>query len=142
MGPDRHEFLRVLEDRVSRVQAWLAERRRAGEHDLERLRADLATFRQAVSQARSGAAQEAHDALAHARAALADMEGEYAVPPGSAALRREELDELMRHLQLTATLLPRLSNLDDPGWRPAHEEYERSWAQVRRAFEERRGAAP
>ncbi len=138
MQPDRQEFLRVLESHVSRVQAWLAGRRRAGEDDLERLRARLGTLREAVAQARQGTAQEAHDALAHARAALADMESEYEVPPGSGALGREELRALTRNVWLTATLLPSLSNLDDPGWRRAHDVYERSWQEVQRAFEERR----
>lgn len=142
MPPDRHEFLRVLEGRVSRVQDWLAERRHAGEHDLERLRARLSTLRQAVSQARQGTAQEAHDALAHARAALADIEGEYEGPPISGALGGEELRALRRNLRLTATLLPHLSNLDDPDWRRAHDDYDRSWDEVHRAFEERRGTAP
>ena len=57
-----------------------------------------------------------------------------------ATIRREELDAMRRHLRVTATLLPHLSNLDDPGWGPAHEEYERSWDEIHRAME--RDAAP
>jgi hypothetical protein len=140
--PDRHEFLRFLERRVSCVQTWLAERRRVGEHDLDRFRACLAMLRQAISQARRGTAQEAQDALAQARAALEDMEREYEAPLGSIAPRREELRALRHHVWLTATLLPSLSNLDDPHWRRAHDMYERSWEEVHRAFEERRGVAP
>jgi hypothetical protein len=47
---------------------------------------------------------------------------------------------MRRHLRLTTTLLPHVSNLDDPGWGPAREEYERSWDEVHRAMQG--GAAP
>ncbi len=63
------------------------------------------------------------------------MERDDEVPPPHGALRREEIQALRRHLRLTARLLPHISNLDDPGWGPAREEYERSWEEVGRAFE-------
>jgi len=63
------------------------------------------------------------------------MASDYEVAQPRTALRREELEALRRHLQRTGTLLPYLSNLDDPRWGPAHEEYERSWDEVERAFE-------
>jgi len=139
MPQDREELLRRIDDRLSSVSRWLAARRAADERRLERLRAVAESLRRDIEKE---IARPAHDELARVRAAVDGRETGDGVPPPPAALRREELDELMRHLQLTATLLPRLSNLDDPGWRPAHEEYERSWAEVRRAYEDRRGAAP
>jgi hypothetical protein len=139
MPRDREEILRRMEDRVSTVSGWLAARRAADERRLERLRAVADSLRRDIEKE---IARSAHDELARARASIDGTNTGAGAPPPPAALGREELDELMRHLQLTATLLPRLSNLDDPGWRPAHDEYERSWAEVRRAYEDRRGAAP
>jgi hypothetical protein len=139
MPRDREELLRRIDDRLATVSSWLAARRAADERRLERLRAVADSLRRDVAKE---IVRSAHDEEARVRARIDGMKTGDGVPPPPAALRREELDELMRHLQLTATLLPRLSNLDDPGWRPAHEEYERSWAEVRRAYEDRRGAAP
>lgn len=139
MPRDREELLRRIEDRLSTVSKWLAARRAADERRLEGLRALVEWVRRELE---SEIARSAHDALARVRAATDGMDGGDGMPPPPAALRREELESLRRHLQLTATLLPRLSNLDDPGWGPAHEEYERSWEGVRHAYEEGRGARP
>ena len=117
MQHERQEFRRLLEERLSHVS-------------------------RDISRARHEAAQAAHDVLARARATLDDMAGDYGAPPPRGALRRKELHALRRHLQLTATLLPHLSNLDDPGWVPAHEEYDRSWDELHRSFESESGAAP
>lgn len=140
MPRDRQELLRRLEDRVSAVSSWLAARRNAGEQHLEQLHARVESVRRDVSQARQGTAHSVHDALARARATVADMERDYEAPPPHVALRGEELQAMRRHLQLTARVLPHVSNLDDAGWGPAYEEYVRSWDELSRAFEG--GAVP
>ncbi len=138
MPRDTQELLWLIEDRLSALSRWLAARRAGGEQRLERLRAQLeATQRETWQETK----QSAHDALARARAALDDMEREDQVPQRRGPLRREELHALRRHLQVTATLLPHISNLDDPAWSAAHEEYERSWEEVHRALEAEDGAA-
>ncbi len=138
MPRDRQELLRELEDRLSTVSRWLAARRAAGEQRIERLRAHLESVRREI---RKNTEQSAHDALERARATVDEMAREDQVPRLHGPLRREELHALRRHLQVTATLLPHVSNLDDPGWGAAHEAYERSWEEVHRAFEEQGGAA-
>ena len=87
------------------------------------------------------AADDVRRAVARARATLEDMDRDYEAPPPHVALRRDELQALRRHLQLTANLLPHVSNLDGPGWPTAHEEYERSWDEMLRAFHSEGGAA-
>jgi hypothetical protein len=141
MGRDRQEFLQRLEDRLSRVSRWLAAKRRIGEQAPERLHPRIEAIRRDVAQVRHATDQAFHDAVAKARASLDDMDRDYDSPPLRPALRREELQALRRSLQLTARLLPHLSNLDDPAWGPAHEEYERSWDEMHRAFQESEGAA-
>lgn len=127
---------------MSRISSWLADRRRVGEQAPERdLHARVELLRRDISRARHAAAEAAHDALSSARASLDDMARDYEVPPARTALRREELVALRHHLQRTGRLLPFLSNLDDPGWSAAHEEYERSWDEVERTFEAEGGAA-
>lgn len=124
------------EDRLSVGSAWLATRRSAGARHLARLHSHLESARRKV---RSGTAHLVRCALARAREAAdeveRDMERDYGAAPRRPGFRREELEALRRHLQLTAALLPHLSNLDDPAWRPAHEAYERSWDELYRAFE-------
>jgi hypothetical protein len=137
MPRDRQELLWLIEDRLSIASRWLAARRVAGERHLETVRAHLESVRHEL---RKDAAQSVHDALARARATLDDMDREIDAPPRPATIRREELEAMRRHLRVTATLLPHLSNLDDPAWGPAHEEYERSWDEVHRAMQG--GAAP
>jgi len=137
MPHDREELLWLIEDRLSIASRWLAGRRVAGEREVEQLRADLDSVGREI---RKDAAHSAHDALARARATLDDMDRELDAPPVPATIGREEFDAMRRHLRLTATLLPHVSNLDDPGWGPAREEYERSWDEVHRAM--RGGAAP
>ncbi len=136
MDHEREDFLRRLEDRLSRLSGWLAGRRRAGEQTPGPLHSRVQALRREISRARRAAAQEAHDVVARAQATLEDMERDDEAPPPHGALRREEVQALKRHLRLTARLLPHISNLDDPGWGPAHEEYERSWDEIHRAFEE------
>ncbi len=137
MPRNRQEILRRLEDRLSAVSSWLAARRNAGELHLEQLHARVDSVRRDVSRAGQGSAQSVHDALARARATVEDMERDYEVLPPHVTFRREELQALRRHLELTATLLPHLSNLDDPRWLPAHEENERSWDELHWVFEGR-----
>src|SRR5512138_1116665 len=138
MPRDREEIRwTIVEDRLSAASRWLAARRHAHEAGLESARANLDRVRREL---REDAAQSVRDALARARATLDDMDRELDAPRTHATIRREELDAMRRHLRVTATLLPHLSNLDDPGWGPAHEEYERSWDEIRRAME--RDATP
>jgi hypothetical protein len=142
MEHDRQGFLRQLEDRLSRLSSWLAARRRPGEQAPEHdLHARVELLRQDISRARHAAAAAAHDTMASARATLDDMARDYGTPPQRAAPSREELGLLRRHLQRTGALLPHISNLDDPGWGPAYEEYERSWDEVESAIEVQGGAA-
>ena len=93
---------------------------------------------------RTAATRAFQHALARARAAAdeveRDMERDYGAAPPRLGFRREGLQALRRHMQLTFALAPHLSNLDDPGWRSAHEAYERSWDEVYRAFEGAAGA--
>ncbi len=137
MPRDREELRWILEDRLSTVSRWLAARRDADEREVEQLRADLDSMQREL---REHTTRSVLDALARARATLDDMDRELDAPPVPATIRREELDAMRRHLRLTATLLPHVSNLDDPGWGPAREEYERSWDEVHRAMQG--GAAP
>ncbi len=131
MPRDREELLWLIEDRLSTISRWLGARRVAGERHLETVRAHLESARREL---REDTRTSVRDALARARATLDDMDRELDAPPGPATLRREELDAMKRHLRLTATLLPHVSNLDDPGWRAAHDEYERSWDEIHRAM--------
>jgi len=120
MDRDRHEILRALGEQLSRVSGWLASRRRPGDES---------------------APEQLRDAIASAHAALDDMEHDYEAPPALIAFRREELGALRHHLRLTARLLSHLSNVDDPDWEPARAELDRSWDEMRRAFEAPGGAA-
>ena len=137
--PGNREELRwtIVEDRLSTASRWLAARRVAGEGHLETLRAHLESVRHEL---RKDAAQSVRDALARAHATLEDMDREIDAPPRPARIRREELEAMRRHLRVTATLLPHLSNLDDPCWGPAHAEYERSWDEILRVM--KRDATP
>lgn len=135
MPRDRQEILRRLEDRLSAVSSWLAARRNAGEQHLEQLHARVEAVRRDVSQARQATAHSVHDVLARARATVDDMERDYEAPPPHGALRGEEVQALRRHFRLTATVLPHVSSLDDPGWGPAYEAYVHSWDGLCRAFE-------
>ena len=137
--PGHREEVRwtIVEDRLSTASRWLAARRDAGEREVEQLRADLDSVGREI---RKDAAHSVHDALARARATLDDMDRELEAPRTHATIRRDELEAMRRHLRVTATLLPHLSNLDDPGWGPAHEEYERSWDEILRVM--KRDATP
>lgn len=138
MRCDRQALLGRVEDRLSTLSRWLAARRVAGEQRLERLHAHLESVRREM---RNEMKQSAQDGLARARATVDEMEREDEIPQLQGPLRREELHALRRHVQLTATLLPHMSSLDAPGWGAAHEEYERSWEEVHRAFEAQGGTA-
>lgn len=141
MARVRDDWLRELEDRLGRVSTWLAGRRRAGEQVPDRLHARLQSVLRDISGARHAAAHDVHRAVTRARATLEDLDQDYDVPPGHVALRREELQALRSHLRLVAHLLPHVSNLDDPGWPAAHEDYERSWGEVQRVLDPEGGAA-
>jgi hypothetical protein len=135
MDHERDDYLRRLEDRLTRLSGWLAGRRRAGEQTPGPLHARIELLRREISRARRATAQEAHDVAARAEATLDDMEHDGGAPLPHGPLRHEEVQALRRHLRLTDRLLPHISNLDDPEWRPAHEEYERSWDEMERTFD-------
>jgi hypothetical protein len=137
---ERERFLRKLEDRLSRVSGWLADRERSGEQTADRdLVPRLEKLRREISGAREAFAEKAREDLARATATVDDMARDFPdpdVPPTPATPRRDEVEALQRHLHRTARLIHHVSNLDDPDWGPAHEEYERSWDDLMRAFEE------
>jgi uncharacterized protein YicC (UPF0701 family) len=135
MARVRDELLRELQERLTRVSTWLAARRRTGEQVSERFQTRIESVLREIAGVRHAEAHGVHHVVGRARATLEDMDRDYEAPHTRVALRREELQALRRHLRLTANLLPHVSNLDDPGWPIAHEEYERSWDEVRRAFE-------
>jgi hypothetical protein len=63
------------------------------------------------------------------------MREDYDVPPPHFALQPEEAVAFRRYLASVARLEPIISNLDDPRWDAAHEEYERAWSEMERAFQ-------
>lgn len=129
---ERESFLSRLEERLSRVSAWLAERKRGGDaRGHERAEA----LRREIARARHAAADTARADLARAVAAVEDMKRDYEAPLPHTALKREELEAFRRHLHTTARLLRDMSDLDSPSWTRSNDEYERSWAEVERAFE-------
>lgn len=135
---EREGFLNRLEERLSRIAGWLAERQRGEEHaGLARIEA----FRRDIADARRAVAETATADLARVRASLDDMRADYDAPPPHTALSRAELDTFRRHFNTTARLLGDMSNLDSPNWTAAYEEYERSWQEVEHAFESKGGTA-
>lgn len=138
---ERDSFLRRIEERLSRVSGWLGERWRGEKASAGDLHARMETVRREIARARRSAGAAAHEDLTRVRATLDDLRADYDVPPPHYAFRRAELDAFRRHLQTAARLASVLSNVDDPGWDAASEEYERSWAEVERAFESEGDAA-
>jgi hypothetical protein len=134
-------FLQRVEQRFSRLAGWLSTRRRgdaAGDRDLHAVAEALGDE---VARARRALADTLHEDVARVRASLEDMSRDYDAPPPRYALHRAELDALRRHLHVTARLIPELANADSPRWDEANEQYERSWLEVERAFEEEGQAA-
>jgi hypothetical protein len=138
-----HEgFLRRLEEKLSRVSGWLAARERGGgPADAGRWHAPVEALRREVAEARRAIAETARADLARVRTSLDDLRQDYDVPPPHTALSRAELEAFKRHLHTTARLLRDLSTADSPNWDQADEEYERSWAELARAFESEGGSA-
>jgi hypothetical protein len=138
----RESFLGRLEDGLTRMSGWLAARRRGSDPaGFREQHARLEAARREVASARRAISERAHADLAHVRASFDDMKGDYDVPSPHVALSHEEREALRRHLHTTARLLRDRSNLDDPNWEPANEEYDRSWAELERAFEPEGSAA-
>lgn len=132
----RESFLGRLEEGLSRMSEWLAARRhRSDAAGAREQHARLEAARREVASARRAVAEKAHADLARVRASFDDMKSDYDVPSPHVALSQQEREALRRHLNTTARLLRDRSNLDDPNWEPANEEYDRSWAEVERAFE-------
>ncbi|WP_242392961.1 hypothetical protein [Anaeromyxobacter oryzisoli] len=132
----REGFLRRLEDGLTRMSGWMTARRRGGEHGAP-VPADtrLEAIRRDVARLRRAAVRIEQDDVARIRRSLDDMTGDYEVPSPYVALSHGEREALRRHLRTTARLLRDRSDLDDPNWEPANEEYDRSWADLERAFE-------
>ncbi|BDG02147.1 hypothetical protein [Anaeromyxobacter oryzae] len=131
---ETESFLKRLEERLSRVAAWL--RQRGGDEGGARDRhARLEAVRHELAQARRAVADTTHEDLARIRSALEDLRGDYDVPQQHTALHRAELEALRKHLHTTARLLHDRADLDNPSWVQANEEYERSWADLEHAFE-------
>jgi hypothetical protein len=141
---EHESFLSRLEETLSRMSGWLAARRRGGQRAGTRDRhAPVEALRREIAEARRAIGETARADLARVRASLDDLKRDYDVPPPHTALSRAEFDAFRRHLHTTARLLPDLSTADNPNWDQANEEYERSWAEVERAFEsEDRSASP
>jgi hypothetical protein len=139
-----HEtFLGRLEETLSRASAWLLARRRGEPTGTGDWHARVEALRDEIAAARRAAAETARADLARVRAGLDDLKRDYDAPLPHTALRREELEAFRRHLRTTARLVRDLSTADSPTWDQANEEYERSWAELERAFEsDDRPAAP
>jgi hypothetical protein len=139
---ERESFLRRVEEGLSRMSGWLAARQRGSEQDGAREpHARVEALRREIALARHAVAETAREDLARVHASLDDMKRDYDVPPPHVALRREELEAFRRHLHTTARLLRERATADSPNWERANEEYERSWADLERAFESEGGAA-
>jgi hypothetical protein len=134
---EHDSFLQRLEERSSRVAGWLSARRHGGGAGERDLHARAEALREEVARARRALAHTVHEDVARVRASVEDMRRDYDAPPPHYALQRAELEALRRHLHLTALLVPELANADSPRWDEANEQYERSWLEVERAFEER-----
>jgi hypothetical protein len=131
---EREGFLRRMEERLSRMSGWLSARQGGRRDRIEALRRELEIARNKVGEV-------THDDLARIRASLDDMKRDYDVPPPHTALHRAELEAMHRHLHETSRLLDDRANLDSPRWAEANAEYDRSWAELERAFEGQGGAA-
>ena len=139
---EHESFLRRLEETLSRMSGWLAHRRRGGEQAGTRDRhAPVEALRREIAEARRAIAETTRVDLARVRANLDDLKRDYDVPPLHTALTRAELEAFRRHLHTTARLVLDLSTADSPTWDQANEQYERSWAEVERAFESQGGSA-
>ncbi|HYG69709.1 MAG TPA: hypothetical protein VD838_18685 [Anaeromyxobacteraceae bacterium] len=131
-----HEgLLTRLEGTLSRMSGWLLARRRAEPVASHARHERVEAFRLELAHLRRGVGETTRADVARVRAALDDLRRDYDVPPQRTGLTHAELEAFRRHLQVTSRLLRDLSNLDSPEWERAHEEYERSWAEVERAFE-------
>jgi hypothetical protein len=138
---DRESVLRRLEERLSRVSGWLSERLHGDEPGAKDVVARTLAIRDDVARLRRSFGEVAHEDLAKVRASMVSLRNDYDVPPPRFALRPEELKAFQRYLATTARLEPIISNLDDPRWDAAHQEYERAWAAMEAMFEPEGSAA-
>jgi hypothetical protein len=133
---ERESFLKRLDERLSRMSGWLAERQRGDE---KAVHARLEALRRELADARRAVAETAKDDLARVHASLEDMRADYDVPPPNGSFTRAELEAFRRHLHTTARLLHDLSTADSPRWAAADEEYDRSWTELLNAVESKGG---
>ena len=132
---DHEGLLGRLEERLSRASDWLAARHGSEQAAAPPERRRLEALRREIAQARRAVAEIARADLARVRDGFEELKRDYDAPPPHTALSRAELDAFRRHLHTTARLVRELSTADSPTWSQANEEYERSWAEVERAFE-------
>lgn len=136
-------FLNRLEETLSRMSAWISARRRGGEQaTAHRDHARIEALRRDIGEARRGLLEAGRADLGRVRTGLDDLERDYDFAFPHTALTRAELEAFRRHVQTTARLMRDHSNLDSPNWNEAHEAYERSWADVERAYSEGASASP
>ena len=132
---DRESVLRRMEERLSRASGWLSRRRHGGPPGADDLQARTLALKDEIARLRRSAATRVQEDLARARASVDDMGTDYDVPPPHFALKPEEAKAFGRYLAAVGRLEPIISNLDDPRWDAAHEEYERAWNEMEGAFE-------
>jgi len=132
---DRESVLRRMEERLSRASGWLSQRRRGGQPAADDLQARTLALKDGIARLRRSATTRVQEDLARARASVDDMGTDYDVPPPHFALKPAEAEAFGRYLAAVGRLEPIISNLDDPRWDAAHEEYERAWSEMERAFE-------
>ena len=132
---DRESVLRRMEERLSRASGWLSQRRHGGQPGGDDLQARTLALKDGIARLRRSATTRVQEDLARARASVDDMGTDYDVPPPHFALKPAEAEAFGRYLAAVGRLEPIISNLDDPRWDVAHEEYERAWAEMERAFE-------
>jgi hypothetical protein len=101
---------------------------------LKQVRAELERVRRSIG----AVAQEDRERV---RASLDALREDYDVPPPHFAVRPEETEAFQRYLATAYRLAPILSNLDDPRWEAAYEEYERAWGELQRTSEPESDAA-
>ncbi len=138
---EHESFLRRLEETLSRAAEWLSARRHGEQAGADDRHARVEALRREIAKARHAVAETARADLARVRAGLDDLKRDYDVPLQHTGLGRGELEAFRRHLHTTALLVHDLSTADNPRWDEANEEYERSWADVERAFEAEGGSA-
>jgi hypothetical protein len=140
---ERESFLNRVERGLSRISARLAARQHVQQAQAGAPPHDTGTeaLRSQIERARQAIRETAHEDLDRVLASVEGMKEDYGAPLQHSALRPGELEAFRRLMRTTARSLHDRSNLDTPDWDRANEEYDRSWADVERAFESEGDAA-